>query len=106
MDETSSGDADDAWLVYMILSSDNRIYTGITKDLPKRWAAHCAGTGARFFRGRRPSKVLHVELGFSHGAALSREYAIKQLSRHQKDQLVVSAQNQLPAHHELALSTS
>lgn len=97
-------DATSNWLVYMILSSDNRIYTGITKDLVKRWQAHCAGTGARFFRGRSPEQVLYVELGFEHGTALSREYAIKQLTRRQKDELVMSELNQLAQHIECQLS--
>lgn len=77
------------WCVYIILSSDNRLYTGITTDIEKRWHAHCNTVqGAKFFRGRSPQKLLHFETGFDRSTASQREAAIKKLTRPQKLALI------------------
>ena len=77
------------WLVYMIQASDQRLYTGITNNMAKRWHAHNhTKAAAKFFRGRRPERVLFIETEHSRSTAGSREYAIKQLSRQQKLALI------------------
>jgi hypothetical protein len=63
------------WQVYIILCSDNSLYTGITTDLTRRLRQHAAGRGAKYFRGRWPEKVLYLD---TPGAAPARE---KQRSR-------------------------
>ena len=57
MEQTHSRDKDKRWFIYMILTSDDRLYTGITTDIIRRWKQHSgAGSGgARFFRGRKPA---------------------------------------------------
>ena len=72
------------WVVYMLRCGDGSLYTGATNDLPRRLAAHRAGKGARYTRGRGPLRVVLVEDGLERGAALSREAAIKRLPRAQK----------------------
>ena len=73
------------WLVYMILASDNTIYTGITTNIHRRWKEHETGKGgAKFFRGRKPEYLLYLELGHSRSSATQREIALKKLSRAQK----------------------
>ena len=63
----------------MLRCGDGSLYTGATNDLPRRLAAHRAGKGARYTRGRGPLRVIMVEAGLDRGAALSREAAIKRL---------------------------
>ncbi|MEW6712507.1 MAG: GIY-YIG nuclease family protein [Candidatus Riflebacteria bacterium] len=72
------------WVVYLLRCSDNSLYTGITNDLAQRLAAHNAGTGARYTRGRRPVEVIFWEEAADKSEASSREYWIKKLSREEK----------------------
>ena len=82
-----------SWCVYIILSSDQRLYTGITNNLPKRWLAHCNGKGARFFRGRQPRQLLYREPQNDRSSASKREYEIKQLNRSDKLNLIAQQQH-------------
>ena len=72
------------WLVYMIHCSDDSLYTGITNDLEKRFQQHLEGKGAKYFRGRQPLKVVHVEQGYDRSSASKREAEIKKLTPAQK----------------------
>jgi predicted GIY-YIG superfamily endonuclease len=72
------------WLVYVLECRDRTLYTGVTNDLDRRLEAHAKGRGARYTRGRAPFVVRYVESMPSKGAALSREAAIKKLSRRRK----------------------
>lgn len=74
--------------VYMLACSDGTLYTGYTTDVERRVAEHNAGSGARYTRGRLPVEVVHIEDFASRSAALKREYAIKQLRRREKEQLI------------------
>lgn len=84
------------WFVYMIKASDQRLYTGITTDYERRFKEHQSSKkGAKFFRGRQPNAIVYVELSQDRSSASKREYAIKQLSRQQKQKLIESSQNLL-----------
>lgn len=50
---------------------------------------HDAGTGAKYTSGRGPLRLLLVRRCRGKPTALRLEYAIKQLTRAQKEQLVV-----------------
>ena len=52
--------------------------------------AHNSGRGAKYTAGRRPVRLVYQEAFRSVGKALAREYVLKQLTRAQKDALVVS----------------
>lgn len=78
------------WFVYIIEASDGSLYTGITTDVERRFAQHLSGTGAKYFRGRSPVKVVYTEADHDRGSASVREAAIKKLTREQKQQLIVS----------------
>ncbi len=78
--------------VYVIECSDGTYYTGYTTDVERRVAEHNAGTAAKYTRGRRPVELVHVETYDSQSAAMQREYAIKQLRRAAKEQLVRPAE--------------
>lgn len=75
-----SGRARGAWFVYMLECAGGRIYTGTTPDVAARFARHCAGRGGAFTRSFPPRRVLAAQRCGSRGAALSVEYALKQLT--------------------------
>ena len=77
------------WYVYIIEASDGSLYTGITTDVERHFTEH-GGTdkGARFFRGRKPIKVVYTENHPDRGSALRREAEIKKLNRVNKLKLI------------------
>jgi len=76
------------WQVYIILCSDNSLYTGITTDIERRFLLHQAGRGAKYFRGRQPLQVVYLEDNHSRSSAAVREAGIKLMSRADKVNLV------------------
>lgn len=78
------------WQVYIILCSDGSLYTGITTDVARRLQQHAGGTGARYFRGRSPQRLVYLEGGHSRSTASRREAEIKQLRRCDKDRLIAA----------------
>lgn len=74
--------------VYVLECADGSLYTGYTTDLERRIGEHNDGTGAKYTRGRTPVKLVYTERFESRSAAMSREYAIKRLSRAEKEALV------------------
>lgn len=76
------------WYVYILRCSDGTLYTGSTDDVGRRVAVHNSGKGAKYTRGRTPVEVVYTEKCESYSAALKREYAIKQLSRQEKWNLI------------------
>ncbi len=85
------------WNVYIIQCSDNTLYTGITNDLEKRFVAHSQQTGAKYFRGRSPEKIVYLETEHNRSTASKREIVIKKLNRMQKLQLLASELNEIRA---------
>jgi putative endonuclease len=76
------------WYVYVARCADGTLYCGIARDVARRIAEHDAGAGARYTRGRGPLRVVLVRRCRGKGRALRLEYAIKQLSRAQKEVLI------------------
>ncbi|MAZ88200.1 MAG: endonuclease [Cellvibrionaceae bacterium] len=98
--------ADKSWVVYIIISSDDKLYTGISNNPAKRWHAHNhTKQAAKFFRGRTPKTLAYLERGHNRSSASQREAQIKKLSRQKKLQLLDS-QSELDWHLELGLSQS
>ena len=83
------------WQVYIILCSDESLYTGITTDVERRFAQHLAGTGARYFRGHSPLRVVYLEAGHDRSSASRREAEIKKLRPDDKRLLIASVHNQI-----------
>ncbi len=79
------------WYVYMVLCSDNSIYTGITTDIERRIEQHNSKIGgARYTRSRKPVKLVYVEQTDNRSSAAKQEYRLKQLSAKQKRSLISS----------------
>ena len=77
------------WYVYIIRASDERLYTGVTTDVERRFSEHGSATkGARFFRGRTPLEVVYTERHPDRSSAQRRESAIKKLKREDKLELI------------------
>lgn len=73
------------WSVYMILTSDGSLYTGISTDVPRRFLQHQSGRGAKYFHSkRRPEQVVYCEANHDRSSASQREAAIKKLPRREK----------------------
>jgi len=77
--------------VYVLECADGTFYTGFTTDVERRVAEHDRGEAAKYTRGRTPVDLRHVESFESRGAALSREYEIKQLDRTAKAALIADS---------------
>ena len=73
---------------YILKCSDETLYTGWTNDLEKRINAHNAGKGAKYTKNRRPVELAYYEEFATKEEAMSREYAIKQLTRRKKEELI------------------
>lgn len=86
-----------SYYVYIVRCKDGTLYTGSTNNLEKRLAAHNAGEGAKYTRGRQPVTLIYAEELPSWGTALRRERAIKQLSRERKLSLIANGAKMLNA---------
>ena len=40
------------WFLYLIRTADNKLYTGITTDVERRYQQHQSGKGAKALRGK------------------------------------------------------
>lgn len=72
---------------YMVQCVDGSYYTGWTTDPERRVREHNRGQGSYYTRVRRPVKLVYLEEHPDRSAAMSREYAIKQLTHQQKADL-------------------
>lgn len=80
------------WCVYVLECSDKSLYTGVTTDLNRRVKEHnTSSLGAKYTRARRPVRLLYFESCDDRVHATKREYAIKQLSRTKKLELISRA---------------
>lgn len=76
------------YYTYIVECKDKTYYTGYTCNIEKRIKAHNEGKGAKYTKYRRPVQLVYVEESITKSEAMKREYAIKQLSRKQKENLI------------------
>jgi putative endonuclease len=72
------------YYVYIVRCANGSLYTGYSKNVEQRIAAHNAGKGGRYTRANRPVELLVCWPFRSKTEALKMEYAIKQLPRQTK----------------------
>lgn len=77
------------WFVYLVRSADNRLYTGITTDVERRLSEHQSGKGAKALRGKGELTLAFAREVGDRSLALRVEYQIKQLTKRQKERLVL-----------------
>jgi len=76
------------WYVYIIECQNNKLYTGITNDVERRFKAHSRGKGAWFTRVFGVNKIVYTEEQPTKSAAFVREREIKKLTRAEKLALI------------------
>ena len=76
------------WYVYLVRAANGALYCGISDDPQRRFAAHVAGKGARFFHSSPARALVYVEACADKSAALRRERAVKGLCKRDKESLV------------------
>ena len=74
--------------IYILLCSDDTLYTGWTNDLEGRISCHNAGKGAKYTRTRLPVRLVYYEEFTEKSQALKRESEIKKLSKKKKLKLI------------------
>jgi predicted GIY-YIG superfamily endonuclease len=77
--------------VYLLRCADGTLYCGWTTDLQRRLAAHAAGRGARYTRGRAPLAIAAAWEAGDRGTAQRLEAQVKGLTRAEKERLVAGA---------------
>lgn len=78
------------WSLYLVRMASGQLYCGISTDVARRFAEHCADGArtARSLRGRGPlALVFQTQIG-SHGDALRAEMRVKKLPRREKEKLI------------------
>lgn len=73
-----------SWFLYVLECRGGSLYTGISNNVEKRYAAHVAGKGARYTRSFPPERIALVLPYADKGAALRAELAVKAMSAAQK----------------------
>jgi putative endonuclease len=79
------------YFLYIILCSDETMYTGITTNLERRIREHNSSKlGAKYTKSRRPVKLIYSKEFINRSESLKEESRIKKLSRKDKTKLVNS----------------
>lgn len=74
---------------YIVECADGTLYTGWTTNVQKRVKAHNEEkSGAKYTKAKRPVKLVYYEGYETKEEAMRREYAIKQMTRKQKLELI------------------
>ncbi|OGW85992.1 MAG: hypothetical protein A3C35_07420 [Omnitrophica bacterium RIFCSPHIGHO2_02_FULL_46_11] len=79
----------DAWFLYILRCKDGSLYTGITKDLERRFKMHTTGKASHYTRTRRPLEMLYREPCGTRTQALVRECFVKSFSKKKKEKLIL-----------------
>lgn len=72
------------YFVYILLCSNDSLYTGITNNIEKRLDDHKSGKGSKYVRAHLPFKLIHSEEFPDRSSASKRESEIKGLGREEK----------------------
>lgn len=75
------------WYTYIILTSKNTYYTGISTDVKKRVETHNKGK-VKYTRSKLPVRLLVFWIFDTKSEAAKEEYRIKKLNRKQKEELL------------------
>lgn len=72
---------------YILECKDGTYYTGWTNNLKKRLKDHNDGKGAKYTKARLPVSLVYYEEFQTKEEAMRREYAIKRMTRNEKNKL-------------------
>ncbi len=77
----------------MLQTERDTIYTGVAKDVEKRFSVHLKGIktgGAKYTSANKPVKILYTKEFETKSEAMKEEYRIKKLKREEKLKLAQS----------------
>jgi putative endonuclease len=79
------------WTVYIVRCADDTLYTGIARDAARRVEEHNSNDllAARYTRTRRPVALVYEDVVATRSDALKHEYRIKQMTRKEKEKLIM-----------------
>ncbi|OGZ66574.1 MAG: hypothetical protein A3C58_02615 [Candidatus Staskawiczbacteria bacterium RIFCSPHIGHO2_02_FULL_34_10] len=72
------------WFTYIIECKDKTLYTGITKDIKRRFLEHKNKKGAKYTLSHQVDRVVYSESYTSRSGALKRESEIKKWPKKKK----------------------
>ncbi len=81
------------WFLYILKCGDGTLYTGITNDLARRVRQHNDGSASRYTRSRLPVKLVYRESCRGRSHALKKEFAVKSLSRNEKEEYIITSKS-------------
>lgn len=84
---------------YMLICSDNTIYSGYTTDLNRRLKTHNSGKGAKYTRSRLPVSLGYFEEFETKSEAMKREAEFKTLPHSQKCEMIKNAGDEKASEH-------
>lgn len=90
IDQIKAHFPEDGFFVYMLRCADGTLYTGWTTNIANRLRQHEQGLASKYTRARLPLKLAFIEQLSSRSAAQKREFAIKKLSRLEKERLIAA----------------
>ncbi|HYK07977.1 MAG TPA: GIY-YIG nuclease family protein [Candidatus Eisenbacteria bacterium] len=81
------------YTIYILRTSSNTLYTGITNNLEKRLQVHSSkkNNASKYVRSFSSFTLVYQETVTTRSDALKREYALKQLSKQQKEELIANS---------------
>ena len=79
------------WYTYVVRCMDNSLYTGVTTDIGRRLVEHNeTNRGAKYIKKRRPVELVYWSEHENRSEAQREEWRIKQLSKQEKEQLIIA----------------
>lgn len=78
------------WSLYLIKTAQNKIYTGISTDVERRFREHQSGSklAAKSLRGKGPLSLEFFTKVGDRSEASRLEYRIKNLARSKKEKII------------------
>lgn len=83
----------DSFFVYILETERGTLYTGIAKDVERRFEEHLAGIGSRgakYTNANKPKRIVYKKEFENRSLASKEEARIKKLSRDEKLKLIQS----------------
>lgn len=89
-EQRADGTAPKGWSLYLIRTAAGSLYCGVTTDVIRRLHEHSSGgaKAAKSLRGRGPLTLEFQHYIGDRSAALKSEFAVKRLSRSEKEKLI------------------
>ena len=72
------------YYLYILLCKNNKLYTGIARDVEARFELHKSGRGAKYTQRNKPERIVYKKRFKTKSEALKREFEIKQMTKEQK----------------------